>query len=58
MDINQHVVKNKKLLNLKALTTYKMWFHTNFFIPPKQFKFNTEESQLKDTEFTMSGDKK
>lgn len=37
---------------------YKMWFHTNFFIPPKQFRFNGEESQIKETSFTISGENK
>jgi hypothetical protein len=35
-----------------------MWFNTNFFIPPKNYKFNGEEGQFKDTSFTFSGDKK
>lgn len=35
-----------------------MWFHTNWFIPPKNIKFNGEESQLKDISFTFSGEKK
>ncbi len=35
-----------------------MWFDTNFFIPPKQFKFSGEEQEVKETQFTFSGEKK
>jgi len=35
-----------------------MWFHTNWFIPPKEFKMNGEEGQVKAASFTMSGEKK
>jgi len=35
-----------------------MWFHTNFFIAPKNYLFNGEEGQVKDGSFTCSGEKK
>ena len=35
-----------------------MWFHNNYFIPPKQYMFDGGKSQTKDTSFTISGEKK
>lgn len=35
-----------------------MWFHTNFFVPPKQFKFSGEEGKFKEGSFTISGENK
>jgi hypothetical protein len=35
-----------------------MWFCTNYFIPPKEFKSNGEEGTIKATSFTISGEKK
>jgi len=35
-----------------------MWYHTNFFIPPKKFGYSTEESQTRESSFTISGEDK
>ena len=35
-----------------------MWFHTSFFVAPKQFKSNGEEGQFKESSFTISGENK
>lgn len=35
-----------------------MWFNSNFFIPPKQFKSSGEEGQFKDSSFTITGENK
>lgn len=35
-----------------------MWFHTNYFVPPKKFNVNGEADQTKETSFTISGEKK
>ncbi len=35
-----------------------MWFSTGFFVPPKQFKSNGEEGQIKESSFTISGENK
>jgi hypothetical protein len=35
-----------------------MWFHTNYFVPPKQSKFNGEEGQFKEGSFTITGENK
>lgn len=35
-----------------------MWYHTNFFIPPKKFGYSIEESQTKEGSFTVSGENK
>ena len=32
-----------------------MWFHTNFFVAPKNFKFNGGEVQFKEGSFTITG---
>lgn len=37
---------------------YKMWFHTNFFTPPKKFGYNGEEGKAKESSFTISGENK
>ena len=35
-----------------------MWFHTNWFVPPKQFKYNGDEGGLKEGSFTISFENK
>ncbi len=35
-----------------------MWFHTNFFVPPKEFGFSGDEATVQPTQFTFSGEKK
>lgn len=35
-----------------------MWFHTNWFIPPKKFGFNSEETQTRESSFTITGENK
>ncbi len=35
-----------------------MWFNSNFFIAPKQFKANGGEGQFKESSFTITGDNK
>ncbi len=37
---------------------YKMWFHTNFFVAPKQFKSSGDEGQFKEGSFTVSCENK
>jgi len=34
-----------------------MWFHTNYFVPAKQFYYDTEEIAVKAASFTCSGEK-
>jgi len=35
-----------------------MWFHTNWFVPPKQFLHNSETSTVQAKSFTFSGESK
>ena len=34
-----------------------MWFHTNFFIPPKEFGCSKEEPIVQATQFNPNGEK-